>query len=386
MEGLLIVSKERNDDASTLDSRSAHQLNPGPALQPVHPALQATASTNAQNSTGTSASTVQEQTDPSIDTEESPQSSSGRKEQDIDDSDSKDSVSILNADSNGTEEEIEFFSGDGNDADSGSESSGEALPIQAEMTNIRHNTRSSGVTFKPQLVTVINDKLRREWNKLGIGGSVDSVDVNRNTANLVSGFAPHVKRQLCMEYALAAELTSEPGLPNTYKQAMATSDAQHWIGGIVKEITNFDLRDVYDVVLRTSMPPGKRAIGTHWIFKKKVKEDGTIVWRARTVAQGYVQIPGVDFSETFAPTANDTATRCVYTITLHEDDWVIHIIDIETAFLEAILNERAWVEIPEGYKSVHGEIDRNKYVWFLKKAMYGLVQAPKRSTIHSLGS
>jgi Reverse transcriptase (RNA-dependent DNA polymerase) len=180
-----------------------------------------------------------------------------------------------------------------------------------------------------------------------------------------------------MEYALAAELTSKPGLPNTYKQAMATPDAQHWIGGIVKEITNFDLQDVYEVVLRSSMPPGKRAIGTRWIFKKKVKEDGTIVWRARTVAQGNVQIPGVDFSETFAPTANDTATRCVFAITLHEDDWVIHIIDIETAFLEAILNKRTWVEIPEGYKSVHGENDQTKYVWFLKKAMYGLVQAPK---------
>jgi Reverse transcriptase (RNA-dependent DNA polymerase) len=321
MEGLLILPKERNDDASTLDSRSAHQLNPGPALQPVHPALQTTALTNAQNSTGTPPSSTgtppsNEQTDPSIDTEESPKSSSGRKDQGIDDSDSEDSVSILNADSNGTEEEIEFFSGDGNDADSGSESSGEALPIQAETTNTRHNTHSSGVTFKPQLVTVINDKLCREWNKLGIGGSADSVDVNRNTANLVSGFAPHVERQLCMEYALAAELTSEPGLPNTYKQAMATPNAQHWIGGIVKEITNFDLRDVYEVVLRSSMPPGKRAIGTRWIFKKKVKEDGTIVWRARTVAQGYVQIPGVDFSETFAPTANDTATRCVFTITL----------------------------------------------------------------------
>jgi Integrase core domain len=140
MEGLLIVSKERNDDASTLDSRSAHQLNPGPPLQPVHPALQPTALANAQNSTGTPPSstgtptsstgtpTSNVQTDPSIDTEESSKSSSGRKEQGIDNSDSEDSVSILNTDSNGTEEEIEFFSGDGNDADSDSESSGKSTP------------------------------------------------------------------------------------------------------------------------------------------------------------------------------------------------------------------------------------------------------------------
>ena len=57
--------------------------------------------------------------------------------------------------------------------------------------------------------------------------------------------------------------------------------------------------------------------------------------------------------------------------------WVCHSIDIETAFLEADLEEPTFVEIPDGYEFAFGEVNRATTVWRLLKAMYGLVQAPR---------
>ena len=43
-------------------------------------------------------------------------------------------------------------------------------------------------------------------------------------------------------------------------------------------------------------------IGTKWIFKNKQDENGVIIRnKARLVAQGYSQVEGLDFGETFAP-------------------------------------------------------------------------------------
>jgi hypothetical protein len=51
-------------------------------------------------------------------------------------------------------------------------------------------------------------------------------------------------------------------------------------------------------------------IGTKWVFKNKQGEDGGVVRnKARLVAQGYNQVEGLDFGETFAPFACLEAIR-----------------------------------------------------------------------------
>jgi Reverse transcriptase (RNA-dependent DNA polymerase) len=104
--------------------------------------------------------------------------------------------------------------------------------------------------------------------------------------------------------------------------------------------------------------------------------DSSIRYRGQLVVQGYAQIPGIDFQDTFAPTANDASIRTTVTNCLFKG-WVAHVIDVETAFLEAELEEPTWIRIPDGYDVCFGELDREEYVLFLEKAMYGLVQAPR---------
>jgi hypothetical protein len=52
------------------------------------------------------------------------------------------------------------------------------------------------------------------------------------------------------------------------------------------------------------------AIGIKWVFKNKQGEDDEIVRnKARFVAQGFSQVEGLDFGETFTPVARLEAIR-----------------------------------------------------------------------------
>ncbi|MCI57240.1 gag-pol polyprotein, partial [Trifolium medium] len=67
------------------------------------------------------------------------------------------------------------------------------------------------------------------------------------------------------------------------------------------ELEQFKRNEVWDLVPR---PKNVNVIGTKWVYKNKSDENGTVTRnKARLVAQGYTQIEGIDFDETFAPVA-----------------------------------------------------------------------------------
>jgi len=56
---------------------------------------------------------------------------------------------------------------------------------------------------------------------------------------------------------------------------------------------------LFSIVLK---PVGCKVIGCKWVFKTKLDEDGQVeYYKAWLVAQGFLQIPGIDFDGTFAP-------------------------------------------------------------------------------------
>ena len=68
-----------------------------------------------------------------------------------------------------------------------------------------------------------------------------------------------------------------------------------------EELNQFERNEVWTLVPR---PKTTNVIGTKWIFRNKSDEHGNIVRnKARLVAQGYFQIEGIYFKETFAPVA-----------------------------------------------------------------------------------
>ncbi|KAL0548904.1 hypothetical protein IC582_013381 [Cucumis melo] len=87
---------------------------------------------------------------------------------------------------------------------------------------------------------------------------------------------------------------------------------EYWINSMQEELLQFKRNNVWTLVPK---PDGANIIGTKWIFKNKTDESESVIRNmARLVAQGYAQVEGVDFDETFAPIARLEAIRLLLSI------------------------------------------------------------------------
>ena len=139
---------------------------------------------------------------------------------------------------------------------------------------------------------------------------------------------------------------------------------------MIKEYQVIMKNDVWDVVPR---PEGKSIVTSKWIYKIKHAADGNIEkYKARFVSRGFSQKEGIDYEETFTPVARYTSIRLVVSL-VAVMKWKIHQMDVNTSFLNGVVEEEVYVEQPLGFET-H---DRDSHVCRLKKAMYGLKQAPR---------
>ena len=93
-------------------------------------------------------------------------------------------------------------------------------------------------------------------------------------------------------------------------------------------------------------------------------------YKARLVAQGYTQAPGVDFHDTFAPVAKLTSNRVILALAAC-NDWEIQQMDVKDAYLNAPIDEVIYMQQPLGFL----EKGKETYVCLLQKSLYGLRQA-----------
>jgi len=112
-------------------------------------------------------------------------------------------------------------------------------------------------------------------------------------------------------------------------------------------------------------------IGTKWVFKNKLDEQGVIVRnKVRLVAKGYNQEEGIDYGETYAPVARLEAVRLLLAYACM-NGFKLHQMDVKSAFLNGYIDEEVYVCQPPGFED-HKHPD---YVFKLKKTLYGLEQA-----------
>ena len=119
--------------------------------------------------------------------------------------------------------------------------------------------------------------------------------------------------------------------------------------------------------------PKQNVIGTKWVFRNKQDEHGIVTRnKARLVAQGFTQIEGLDFCETYAPVARLESINILLVYAAHHDFKLCQM-DVKTAFLNGSLSELIYVEQPPGFE----DSKHPNYVYKLHKALYGLKQAPR---------
>jgi transposase InsO family protein len=155
--------------------------------------------------------------------------------------------------------------------------------------------------------------------------------------------------------------------PKSYEEAMNSKCANEWKQAMNEELKSIIENDTWEL---TELPKGRKAIGSKWIFKNKVDENGIIIRRkARLVAQGYSQKSGVDYDEVFAPVARSTTLRMLLSIS-GERNYSVQHYDVTTAFLNGELEEELYLKQPPGFNNGHK-------VYKLKKSLYGLKQAAR---------
>ena len=157
--------------------------------------------------------------------------------------------------------------------------------------------------------------------------------------------------------------------PKNVKEAFLD---EFWIKAMHEELEQFSRNNVWNPVPR---PENTNVIGTKLIFKNKSDAFGIIVRnKARLVVQGYIQVEGINFDETFVPVARLESVRLLLAFAYH-DGFKLFQMDVKSAFLNGILNEEAYVEQPKGFEDLHFP----NHVYKLNKALYGLKQAPRAS-------
>jgi hypothetical protein len=167
-----------------------------------------------------------------------------------------------------------------------------------------------------------------------------------------------------------SELKDFLQIPSTYEEAFYHRDPwvrKQWRTAITLELNKMSDLKVWHIIKRSSIPKGRKCIKCKWVFD--IKRNGT--FRARLVACGYSQTPGIDFQDYYAPVVNDVVFRIVIIIQIVYK-LCSAIIDVETAFLHGDLHEEIYMNAPSGLEVNNDECTQ------LDKALYGLVQAARQ--------
>jgi hypothetical protein len=115
-------------------------------------------------------------------------------------------------------------------------------------------------------------------------------------------------------------------------------------------------------------------VSSRWIFKIKHAADGSIEkYKERFVSRGLSKKKeGIDYEETFAPVERYTSIRTII-ILVAKMKWKLHQMDVNTSFLNGIIEEEVYREQPQGFEVE----DRKSHVYKLKKDLYRLNQDPR---------
>lgn len=160
--------------------------------------------------------------------------------------------------------------------------------------------------------------------------------------------------------------------PQSYAAAMRASDSEKWKEACDAEMRMMDTMGVWKVV---DKPSSLVPIDLKWVFAyKKVDDDGNpIKYKARLVAKGYNQREGIDYTETFAPTATFAGLRIMLTIAAHQN-WPVHSFDITSAYLHSRIDSPIYFSLPTGYMC---DARKKNQVLEAIKALYGTKQGAR---------
>jgi len=156
--------------------------------------------------------------------------------------------------------------------------------------------------------------------------------------------------------------------PASIEEALNGEEGDQWKKAIDEEMATLKNMGTWELA---DLPEGRKPIGCKWVFVKKRDEKGKLIkYKARLVAQGFSQKPGVDFSNdgTFAPVMRFETLRTFLAFAASMK-WDIKQFDVKGAYLHGLLQELIFMDQPRGFDDGSGRVCK------LIRTIYGLRQA-----------
>ncbi|CAB1098233.1 unnamed protein product [Ectocarpus sp. CCAP 1310/34] len=165
---------------------------------------------------------------------------------------------------------------------------------------------------------------------------------------------------------LIQDVETEPG---RYREARQSMHAVIWDKAMSEAFEGLLRAGTFALAVKA--PISCNVIDARWVYKWISDETGkTEKAKARLVAKGFEQKHGVDYLETFSPTANAASIRLLVALTCKYNLELLHF-DIEQAFFQSELDHEVFMKLPPDCESMSGKVVR------LDKSLYGLRQASR---------
>jgi hypothetical protein len=163
--------------------------------------------------------------------------------------------------------------------------------------------------------------------------------------------------------------------PFNYQEVLGSKDKEEWLLAMNKELEELNRQQTWSL---TNLPTDRKALKGRWVLKLKQSFNQKPVYKARWVAKGFLQRPGIDFNETYANTVNPISYRLLLPLAAF-NDWEIEQWDVKSAYPNASLTETVYIQQPIGFE------DGTNRVCKLNKALYGLKQSAREWEQHFKG-
>ncbi|KAL0325286.1 UNVERIFIED_CONTAM: Retrovirus-related Pol polyprotein from transposon TNT 1-94 [Sesamum radiatum] len=205
----------------------------------------------------------------------------------------------------------------------------------------------------------------------------DSYEMSINYANNSLGlYRKEIKINDIFAYYVAVEIMDEDDNdPQTMEECQHRNDWKSWKKAIQDELDSLNKREVFGPIIPT--PKGVKPVGYKWVFVRKRNEQNEVVrYKARLVAQGFTQKPGIDYTEIYSPVVDATTLRFLISLSVIEQ-LKMQLMDVVTAYLYGSLDTNIYMRIPEGLKMPKALKSKPRYMYSikLKRSLYGLKQS-----------
>ena len=176
----------------------------------------------------------------------------------------------------------------------------------------------------------------------------------------------------CFSSIIAGNLLIDPD-PKSMVECQQRSDWNKWKEAIDLELSSLKKREVFTAVMPT--PRRVHPVGFKWVFTRKRNENNEVVrYKARLVAQGFTQRPGIDYNETYSPVMNGITFRYLISLAV-QNRLSLQLMDVVTAYLYGSLDSDTYMKVPDGISVPNAGTNRNMFCVKLTKSLYGLKQS-----------